>query len=431
MLNIFHLLLAPWRVFAVMTMLSVGVGFGLLALERVVEADKAASLAAGAPALIALKDYAPGRNDRFEDEVNLGVWVDSARTSRLTLRHRGKGTDSDEVRNLYFLFDPGKVGDQGILRAVALVPEDEVDAFESYAAAHPAKLADNPYSFALTGEEDHDSDFDNLISQAVGASGLAKAPDFAVITPWVAGREAKLAPSKDFGPTLVWFFSWLTGGLAGITLAKFLWSLRSPRELPRPGTPRSAVPPREQRPAWAPAPPAPELQAQAPGANGKLDAALRLGATVGFGPFGALFFLPSTIARSWSALGLRRILAPTVYLGLIILSIIAIRNGVELGWTLLGLSLLFAVLSGFGTALKGLFGLFLPARPTPARQVGWSSSPSVVHRPAPAPTMRPTQVTTARYPTEPTRLDPVVAASSPVQRVPPILEWLTGKSGVS
>ncbi len=432
---IFSLLFAPWRVFAVLTMLSIGVGYGLLILDQKNEEDKAASLSEGAPPLIALGDYALQKNDRFRDEVNLAVWADPALTSELTVQHRGKGPDWDDVRYLYFLFDPNEDSSTGTLRGLALVRAADAEAFAAYAADHALEDTGNPQDFGLSGAADHDNDFDDLIQRAIKTSGLEKGPELVVVTPWLSGREAELAPNKDVQPMLIWFFSWLSCGLATLMLLKLLWSVRRRSGAVRPKEAPVALQVPQAKLTLQPATFAATLQPAAVSPvpeRPSLSGAALLKRSIGpFGPFIFLAHLPALIAKGWAATGRRPIPAPIVYLALIVGSVALIRNGVGFGWLVLGLTVAAAVFAGLGSVLLGVGDLFVSAKRSTAPQPG----PTLAPQPASVALALPVHTGAIPAPfraPQPVQANaPAVALASPVQRVPGLLERLAGKGGGS
>jgi hypothetical protein len=231
---LFYIIFAPWQVHLVIALLSLGVGFYSVHTHREGEANKAEALLQGPPPLTKLADFDPKRDARYRGEVNLEVYVDPSLNTQLTLTTKRKRSSSDDVRILYFLFDPSESKATGHARAVVLVDEGLSSKFADYAVAQATGFEADKLLFNLVGSASTDpiGGFDKLIDKGLAGAGLTKAPNFMVITPWLDGRESVLAPSPNDGFLAFQFFGAIAGLFGFIALVKFL--LRSKKRAPQP-----------------------------------------------------------------------------------------------------------------------------------------------------------------------------------------------------
>jgi hypothetical protein len=178
------------------------------------EADKAAALQAPMPDMVPLEAFDAARDVHLAQEVHVLGQINADYNYTLTEHHTRKGPDYDVVRRMFVLFGPDDAADAKVVRAVILLPEDQVEAFVGYTADNATGFTEAGFSFAINGAVDASPELDDMADDALAKEGLTKAPHFVFIDPWLEGRAAALAPTPDM--------PWSVAGMVSVPAVVFM-----------------------------------------------------------------------------------------------------------------------------------------------------------------------------------------------------------------
>jgi hypothetical protein len=225
MFRLFFLLLAlPWPVMALIAagLFWVAQDSHRSALEN--EAEKAQALLEPVPAPVALDQFTDA-DVHLADEVHVTAWINTDHNYELTKQRKG----TDTVRRMFVLFGPGDAADSKVARGIVMLPPDEVDAFVMHLMTNVADPMDPRLPFHLNGAVDQTPELSDMMRDAFEERGLTKAEDFVVLTPFLQGREAALAPDPDAPMRVATVFGVLGGVAALLALGKLMRGKRRPK----------------------------------------------------------------------------------------------------------------------------------------------------------------------------------------------------------
>lgn len=204
------LLALPWPV---MALIAAGLFWAAQDTHRRVtayEAEKAQALQAGAPAPVALDQFAAA-DVHLAEEVHVAAWINTEHNYELTKQRKG----TDTVRRMFVLFGPGDAADSRVARGIVLLRPDEVDGFVTQLMGRITDPLDPRLPFHLNGRVDPSPELSDMVRDAFEERGLLRAAEFVVIEPYLDGREAALAADPEAPMRGAVIFGGL-GGLAAL-----------------------------------------------------------------------------------------------------------------------------------------------------------------------------------------------------------------------
>ena len=263
MFRLFALIFSlPWPVLVLLAGGLFWMGHDARQKATAFEAEKAQALMDGQPVAVPLDDY-DGEVRHPAGEVHVTAWVNPAYNYELTKQKRG----ADTVRRMFVLFGPGDALDSRVARGIVLIRPEQADAFLELMIAQMTGEFDGRLLFNLNGARGGTAGIGDMVDDALDEQGLMKAAEFMVVEPYLAGREAALAPDPQAGTMSLQVFGVLGGALLLVAARNALTRRKVPErkrslaevEIPPVGAPIAHYAGPQGKGAVAPPPPPPPL----------------------------------------------------------------------------------------------------------------------------------------------------------------------------
>ncbi len=190
------LIVMPWWGYGILAAAIVGISeySHRGAVERA--AANLAALEAGAPEVVDLAQYRAAEHRSAQREVNVEGWINSDYSSHLLL-HDENGKTVKETY-MYMLFGAEDGYDSKVVRAVMFADVDKKQEFQTALMEDFAvDMVKNGVLFQINGLEHENYDFKDLVNRAIREQGLAKAPEFFQLRPFMQGRMAYFKPRTE------------------------------------------------------------------------------------------------------------------------------------------------------------------------------------------------------------------------------------------
>ncbi|HBZ45701.1 MAG TPA: hypothetical protein DEO85_16995 [Maritimibacter sp.] len=187
------LLSLPWWAYVPM---AGGVGYlGHVVHEGALETEttRAKALASGPPPVVDLSIFDPDADIGLANEVNVTGWIDPDHNYTLVKRTNGVKTSE---RYLYMMFGTQDGADAREVKAAIVFDAHEKERFLAQVDDHAIGLHENTYLFNFNGYAKRNNSLSAMVTDAIADEGLTKAEGFVYLTPFLAGRDAALAPQR-------------------------------------------------------------------------------------------------------------------------------------------------------------------------------------------------------------------------------------------